>query len=392
MISTVAIVTHRVVEGDGQGRVNYEIAKELLRQGYNLILVATVIASELKNIEQVSCIHIDTKGWLTALGRNLIFAWKSTSWIKRHRHEIDVLLVNGAITWVQPDINIAHFIHNAWLNSAFHTSRVRRDVYGIYHWLYTTLNAYWEKQAFRKAKVVVAVSNQVRQDLIQIGIPEDKICVIPNGVDVEEFKPGQVNRPSLGLPEDVLLALFAGDIRTPRKNLETVLKALVDVPEFHLAVAGSTERSPYPSMAHELGISHRVYFLGQRKDMPELMRAVNLLVFPSRYESFGLVILEALASGLPVVTSSSVGASDLVNGECGFVMSSSESLKELSSHLKYFILNKEKLNDWSKNARHIACDHTWKKMAICYSSLLTQTKPKNEATTINHSLNAPINK
>ncbi len=64
------------------------------------------------------------------------------------------------------------------------------------------------------------------------------------------------------------LALFVGDIRSRRKNLELVLHALTEVRGLHLAVVGDTARSPYPAMAAELGVMDRVHFLGYRRDVP----------------------------------------------------------------------------------------------------------------------------
>jgi hypothetical protein len=61
--------------------------------------------------------------------------------------------------------------------------RLRRDFYGAYQWIYTVLNAQWEKKAFRQAQVVVAVSEKIAKELIDIGVPKERIRVILNGVD-----------------------------------------------------------------------------------------------------------------------------------------------------------------------------------------------------------------
>ena len=90
--------------------------------------------------------------------------------------------------------------------------------------------------------------------MVNIGVSRSQIRVILNGVDTEEFSPGEASRQKLGLPENVPLAMFAGDIRTPRKNLDTVLRALVKVPDLHLAVVGNPEGSPFPKLAASLGL------------------------------------------------------------------------------------------------------------------------------------------
>ncbi|HEY9710124.1 MAG TPA: glycosyltransferase family 4 protein, partial [Oculatellaceae cyanobacterium] len=292
----LCIVTPSVVKGDGQGRVNYEITWEAIRQGHHVTLLASRVAPQLQQNSLVNWIDIPVKGWPTQLLRDQVFARRSADWLRKHRSSLDLVIANGAITWAGGEVNIASFVHRAWLLSSLHISRVHRDLYGFYQWLYTALNVRWEKQAFCKAKVVVAVSQRVREELIDTGIPQEAIRVIGCGVDLQEFSPGQADRRKLDLPEQVPLALFVGDIRINRKNLDTVLHALVQVPDLHLAVAGATEESPYPQLAAQLGLGQRVHFLGYRCDVSQLMQAVDLLVFPSHYEPFGLVVLEAMAS------------------------------------------------------------------------------------------------
>ncbi|MDP5337776.1 MAG: glycosyltransferase family 4 protein, partial [Nodularia sp. (in: cyanobacteria)] len=305
----ICIVTHTVQKGDGQGRVNYEVAQEAIRRGHHLTLLASHVALELQQNPQVNWVPISIKGWPTEFIRNLIFSLKSTNWLRKHRAELDIVKVNGAITHASGDVNAVHFVHNSWLKFTSRKTQTKSGKFGydFYQWLYTTLNAHWEKQAFQKAQVVVAVSDKVAQDLREIGVPPESIQVVLNGVDLQEFSPGVSDsygalRQKWQLPEGVPLALFAGDIRLARKNLDTVLQALVKVPELHLAVAGNTQGSPYVQLAKSLGLDERVHFLGQRSDVPELMKAVDFLVFPSRYEPFGLVVIEAMASGLPVIT------------------------------------------------------------------------------------------
>ena len=368
----LCIVTHSIVKGDGQGRVNYEVALEALNRGHNLILLATTIAPELQHNSLVNWIPIAVKTLPTKLLQNQLFAWHSFQWLRKYQHQLDLIIVNGAITWAKSDVNAAHFIHSSWLKSPFHTSRIRGGIYGFYHWLYTAFNAWWEKRSFSQAKTVVAVSTQVQKDLQKIGIDRNKIRTIPNGVDPQEFFPGLVERQQFDLPKEVIMGFFAGDLSTPRKNLDTVLQSLVRVPELHLAVAGNLKGSIYPQLAKSLGIEERVHFLGQRNDVPELMRAMDLLVFPSRYETFGLVVIEAMASGLPVITTRSTGACDLVTPECGIVLSESEDVDSLTQALMNLTSNSEIRTQMSKAARHQAESHTWRQVAKSYVDLFEE--------------------
>jgi len=375
----ICIVTHTLKKGDGQGRVNYEVAKEVIRRGHHLTLLASEIAPELQNNSQVNWIEIPVQRFPTEFIRNLVFAKKSADWLQKYRADLDLVKVNGAITMTSADVNAVHFVHSSWLRSPVHISRTRRDAYGLYQWLYTAINAHWEKQAFQKAQVVVAVSEKVAQELVKIGVPRSQIQVIVNGVDLEEFTPGvsDVFCAIAGcqiwqLPENVPLALFAGDIRTTRKNLDTVLYALTKVPDLHLVVVGNPEGSPFPQLAASLGLNERVHFLGYRRDIAAIMRAVDLFVFPSRYEACTLVLLEALASGLPVITATATGGAELVTPECGMVLSNSDDIDALVAALSSLVNDRALMQQMGKAARSIAEQHSWMTMAQTYVDLFEE--------------------
>jgi len=365
----IAIIYHKIIKGDGQGRTNYEIAKEALNQNYKLVLVASEIDESLKKNKDVIYKIIDVKKWPTELIRNLIFAYKSRRWLKKNKRKYDLLMVNGFITFFPSDINQVQFIHNAWIKSPTHTFKIRRDFYGIYQWIYTKLNSYLEKYAFKKSNIIVADSTKVKEDLIKIGTPKEKIRVILNGVNINEFFPGKSNRKELKLHEKIILALSVGDIKTSRKNLDTTLKALTNIPNLYLVVVGDKKNSPYIKLAKQLKLTERVHFLGFRKDIATIMRSVDFFIFPTRYEPFGNVILEAMASGLPVITSKIAGCSQIITKKSGILLKNPEDYKKLEQEIKFLIKNPKKIKDMGKEARKIAEKYTWKKTAKQYIDL-----------------------
>jgi glycosyltransferase involved in cell wall biosynthesis len=365
----ICIVTHNVIKGDGQGRANYEIVLEAVRRGYHVTLVSINVAPELQKNSLVSWIPISVKGWSTALLSNLVFSWKSRNWLVRNYDKFDLLQVYGCVTDYPADINTFQFVHSGWLKSPAHTFRLRKDLYGFYQWFFTALNAYWEKKSCHKSKILVAVSEGIKQELIDIGVDPNKIRVILNGVDVDEFAPESRDRHKLGLPKDVTLALFAGDIRTNRKNLDTVLYGLTNVPDLHLAVVGNAERSPYPQLAMQLGLSERVHFLGFRRDIAEIMKAVDFFVFPSRYEPFGMVVSEAMATGLPVITSSVSGVAEIVTLESGIVLSNTEDVKALADAMTRLSDDRTLREKMGLVARAITEQHSWESKAKTYINL-----------------------
>ena len=369
----LCIVSRNIIRGDGQGRANYEIVKEALSRGHQVTIFSDGLELDLRNEPGITWVPANAETIPSAFLHQIIFGRRSATWLKKHHHDFDLIQSYGAVTQAPSNINTVQFVHSAWMRSPAHTLHTSRNMaYGLYQWGYGKLNSYWEKSAFKKTDLVIAVSEKIRQDLMDIGVPREKTRVIHNGVDIDEFLPGKLDRKTWELPEGVPLALFAGDIRTSRKNLDSVLKALKNVPDLHLAVLGGTDGSPYPAMAAELNLGDRVHFLGFRKDVAQVMRAVDFFVFPSRYEACTLVLMEAMASGLPVITASSAGGAELVSEDCGFVLSDSEDIKKLTEHLTTLAQNPQQRESMGKAARQLAEQHLWVSKAKHYNDLFEE--------------------
>ncbi len=362
----IALITPRFVPGDGQGRVNFEIAKAALDAGHDLWLVGREFAPELAAHERARLVRITVSRWPSELIRNQVFALKSAAWLLRARPSLDVVHVNGFVTWGRSDLNTAHFVHSAWLRSPYHTARFRRGAYGVYQLLYTLAGARLERWAYRRTARIVAVSKQVARELSLAGIDPRRLQVIGNGVDLEEFRPERVPRADLGLPLEGVLLLFVGEIRTPRKNLDTLLRALALTECMRLAVVGDTSGSPYPKLAAALGVAHRVSFLGYRKDVSRLMRAADIFVFPSRYEACSLVLLEAAASGLPIVAAKTTGGVELLPPESCVLLDDTEDESALARVLQDLAAQPSERARMGISARAAAQANSWRTMAERY--------------------------
>jgi glycosyltransferase involved in cell wall biosynthesis len=376
----LAILSHRFQRNDGQGRVNFEVANAALQSGYHVTIVATTCSEELSSHPRCRFVKTGNEQLPTELLRNLVYAQSSARWLRAHRHEFDIVKANGFVTWEPCDIVAAHFVHAGWGRSRWYPFRDLRP-YSLYQRLYTVLNTRWEKDAFTRAKRVIAVARPLVHELVDIGVRADNIEVVWNGVDTKQFHPGASHRQSFGLSPETTLALFVGDIRTPRKNLDTVLRAMRRVPNLSLVVAGAVERSPYPALARELGVDQRVHFLGQVKTIDLLMRSVDMFVFPSRYEAHPLVLLEAMASGLPSIVSGTFGAGEFIGGG-GFILDDPDDDEALAVYMRTLAADPAVRSSMGAAGRRRALEMQWSTMADQYLRIFEDVMRQEHPTPV----------
>jgi len=181
-----------------------------------------------------------------------------------------------------------------------------------------------ERRAYARGayRRVIANSRMVRDDLgRRYGVAADEVDVVYNGVDLARFHPrhrasaAEVRR-ELGLAAGDFVFLFLGT-GFARKGLERTLRAFAQVAAVRrdcaLVVAGrDSSQASYERLAAELGIAARVHFLGERRDPEAWLAASEVHVLPTWYDSFAFTVLEALASGTPVITTDGAGAAELI--------------------------------------------------------------------------------
>jgi glycosyltransferase involved in cell wall biosynthesis len=182
---------------------------------------------------------------------------------------------------------------------------------------------------FNSADGVFASSSRAVKYLRGLGV-RTPVYLTPNAVDTEFFRSSadasdrQGMRSEWGIPDHALVALFVGKL-VPWKRPQDLIQAITQLPFAHAVLAGDGPlRSELESLADELDLSNRVHFLGfiGQSSLPSVYRASDVLVLPSEYETFGMVVGEAFSAGLPAIVSSACGcAGDLVkDGETGFVV------------------------------------------------------------------------
>ncbi len=365
----ICLVAHALRRHDGQGRVNFEVARAVLERGHQLTILAMACSNELAEHPNVQFVQIGSERLPTQLVRNVHFANQSAAWLRLHRTEFDVIQGNGFVTWEACDVVAVHFVHSAWLSSPVFPFRLLSlKPGGWYQRLYTVLNARWERAAFRSAKEIIAVSRRTASEVESLGVTQKPVRVIYNGVDLEEFYPGHPCRSVFNLSNDYPLLLFVGDIQTPRKNLPTVLQALQTLPDVHLAVAASIEGSPYVALAAELGLADRVHFVGKTSRVADLMRSSDAMVFPSRYEAHPLVVMEALASGLPAIVSAGIATGESFADACILIEDATDA-KAFSAAIRQLLADTPARSRMSERGREVTKEMTWEKTGEQYVAL-----------------------
>jgi len=183
----------------------------------------------------------------------------------------------------------------------------------------------WTAPFLRK---YVTVSMNVANYLKAKGFPENKLALIYNGVEVggynllPEEKQEELKK-KLGIPSDSVVISCVANLR-PVKGHEFLIDAVSILKELNFSVLIIGEgplRDTLIKYTHEKGLNNKIHFLGQRLDIPELLAITDIFVLPSLFEGMPLSLMEAMASGLPVVSTDVGGVSELVvDGETGFLV------------------------------------------------------------------------
>jgi len=218
-------------------------------------------------------------------------------------------------------------VHREWL-------RQRARVCGFFGRLRLALSPYHryiasaERALFAspRLRAVICNSYMVKDEIKHhFGVSEEKLHVVYNGVDTNLFHPSLKRhraalRADYGIADDAPLFLFVGS-GFERKGLDLTVAALAEISQARLLVVGRDKKlERFRARAAALGIGARVHFAGRQADVRPYYGAADALILPSLYDPFPNVALEAMASGLPVITSTKCGAAEIVaHGRSGFV-------------------------------------------------------------------------
>ena len=254
--------------------------------------------------------------------------------------------------------------------------------------------------AFARADLYLAISAPLAASLAEAGVPSSRIVRVSNGLDVRRFRPAAAGereqlRQALGLPADGILILFAG-LFSVDKGPHVLFEAwrrLASGPAAgsSLVYLGATESRYYEvdaslasgirAAAGREGLAERVVFAGETRTIEQYYRAADIFVFPTRREAFGMVLVEAMASGLPCIASRIPGVTDdiVTDGESGLLVEP-DNVEALSAALARVLNDRALASRLGRAARQavdprFAIERTVRQTLEAYRRLL-----KNPAT------------
>jgi D-inositol-3-phosphate glycosyltransferase len=243
-----------------------------------------------------------------------------------------------------------------------------------------------ERQVLRRVnRIIVATMAELTQLRFLYRADSSKLVVIPPGVDTSHFYsiPSDEAKQYIGLKPENRMILFVGRIE-PLKGVDTLIQAMSCLDQsltsashpVHLAIIGgephadpkdmSAEMTRLQKICDDLCMGGMVVFLGKRAQdtLPYYYSAAELLVMPSLYESFGMVALEAMACGTPVIASEVGGLGYLVqNGETGYTIPDSDP-EVLCEKLSILLGDNELREKMGRRAAEYARDYDWEKIAL----------------------------
>lgn len=214
----------------------------------------------------------------------------------------------------------------------------------------------------RWRKAMIGVSEMVRQDIVgTLGLADEKARLIYNGVDLREFAPPEDRRAArrqAGFPEDAVVVLMAARLvqqKNPAGFVEVARRLAPTHPQavFAIAGAGRLEADVRLQIA-QAGLEERVRLLGLRQPMAPVYQAADVFVLPSFKEGFSNALIEAMASGLPIVATAVGGAPEALEGGQGGILVPPGDLDALQAAIEKLLSDEALREQKSMEARHRA--------------------------------------
>ncbi len=357
----IAIASIRFDKNGGSERRTWNLAKGLVEAGVDVSIFAAAI-EEPDFKAEVNLIPMAAGPSffkVTSFKNNLIRALSG-------RHDID-LVHNQIRPFTDGLVTVGGGCHAEYLERMGNSFNFLNPLHRVVLKM--------EKERYRPdgCRAVITNSEFSKKGLLgHYPIPPERVFVAYNGVDLEKFNPvsarikGSEIRRKYGLGDELIALFMVAGFR--RKWLQTAISALKYVKEMEggigklkLLVAGKDNPKPFLNLAKKLGVSERLIFAGHVRDPESLYGAADIFVLPTKYDPFSNSCLEAMASGLPVITTAQNGLAEIIeDGSDGFVLRNPEDAAGLAAILQYLSCEKAR-EKTGKRARVKSESFTWAK-------------------------------
>lgn len=294
----IGFVVHDYDVREGHGRYSVELVNRISNNHDVTLYVLNLHNEPPSNVQVVRVPAVRRPSYATILSFPRAFA--------KVRREHDLVHTQGWNT-ANADIATAHICLAAWRSASRHapaSAGLAEKFLGKY---IESREGVFYRSAVRH---IIAPSRHVEEDLRRhYGTAKD-ITVIPHSFpDFEPIPSRATARAELKLPEKPFMALYAGDAR---KGLDVALRAIARVSDIHLVVVSRSHIRTYKNLAADLGVEDRTHWIPGMPTLQPAYAAADVLLHPTVYDAFGLVVAEAMRYGLPVIVSNEAGVSELL--------------------------------------------------------------------------------
>ena len=340
----------------GSGVVATELGLELSKKGHE---VHFITYSQPVRLELLGAnvhfheVHVPNYPLFHYQPYELALSSKIVDMVKAH--QIDVLHVHYAIPHAYAGYMAKKMLHEEGIDLPIVTTLHGTDITLVgSHPFYKTAVTF----SINKSDAVTSVSQSLKEDTQRLFNTKKDIIVIPNFIDLDKHKPTTKNcqRNLLAMPDERVIA----HIRNFRsvKRIPDVIHIFhaiqKEIPSKLMMIGEGPEREKAEQLCVELNIENKVVFLGNSNEVNKILCFSDLFLLPSQTESFGLSALEAMASGVPVVSSNSGGLPEVnINGVSGF-LSPVGDIKSMSQNAIHILKNPNDLETFKKGAKSTA--------------------------------------
>ena len=340
----------------GSGVVATELGLELSKKGHE---VHFITYSQPVRLELLGAnvhfheVHVPNYPLFHYQPYELALSSKIVDMVKAH--QIDVLHVHYAIPHAYAGYMAKKMLHEEGIELPIVTTLHGTDITLVgSHPFYKTAVTF----SINKSDAVTSVSQSLKEDTQRLFNTKKDITVIPNFIDLDKYTPTTKNcqRDLLAMPDERVITHIS-NFRSVKRipDVIHIFNAIQkEIPSKLMMIGEGPEREKAEQLCTELNIEKKVVFLGNSNEVNKILCFSDLFLLPSETESFGLSALEAMASGVPVVSSNSGGLPEVnINGVSGF-LSPVGDIKSMSQNAIHILKNKTDLEVFKKGAKSTA--------------------------------------